>query len=108
MKVFLTLFCLFIISFTATGLIVASINAGRADGFLSDASYGIAAGNFRENVIGQWQREAEERGYDLEASPKDTDGDGFVDVVDLKLVYPYVVPFLKMSQTPHVLRGYAR
>lgn len=87
---------------------MASINASRADGFLSDASYGISAGSFREEVIGQWQTEAEERGYDLTASPKDTDGDGYVDGVDLELMYPYVVPNLNMSNSTHILRAYAR
>ena len=107
-KVFLTLFCLMILSFTATGLIISSMNASRADAFISDAANGVSMGNFQEDVISDWQSEAAEKGYQLAASKKDANGDGYTDAVDLTLTYQYVVPYLNMAGSEHTLKAYAR
>lgn len=107
-KTFLTIFCLLIVTFTATGLIVASINANKADAFLSDATIGIEEGNFQPEIIGEWKQNAADIGYQLDTAAKDTNGDGYTDVVDLTLTYQYVVPFLNSGASDHVLKSYAR
>lgn len=107
-KVILTMFCLLIISFTSTGLIISSMNASKADAFLSDASIGVAEGNFQDSVIKQWQSEALERKYQLEVIKKDTNTDGYTDAVDLTLTYQYVVPYLNLSGSEHTIKAYAR
>lgn len=107
-KMILTLFCLLTLSFSSAGLIISSINASKADAFLSDATIGVTEGNFQDTVIGQWQTEATERDYQLTAERKDTNGDGYTDAVDLTLTYQYVVPYLRISGNEHTLKAYAR
>lgn len=107
-KAFLTAICITLAASVSTGLIMAAINANKADTFISDAVVGIEEGNLQPSVIGEWQTEASERGYQLDCTSKDTDGDGYIDVIDLQLTYPYIVPFLNTQAKDHTLKAYAR
>ncbi|MDD6194848.1 MAG: hypothetical protein PUB19_08115 [Lachnospiraceae bacterium] len=107
-KVFLTLCCLLALLLSSTGIVMAGINAGKADAFLSDAAIGVAEGNFQDEVIEAWVGEAVEHGYLLTYCKKDTNGDAYTDLVDMTLTYEYNIPFLKTQGAKHQLKTYAK
>ena len=107
-KTFITIFCLLLITFTASGLIIASLNASTADSFLSDAVIGIEEGNLQTSVINAYKNEAAEKGYELSAIEKDVNGDGYTDIVDLTLKYQYYIPFINSNSEEHVIKAYVR
>ena len=107
-KVFLTLCCLLAILLCSTGIVIAGINAGKADRFLSDAAIGVAEGNFQDTVIEAWVSEASEHGYLLMCRGKDTNGDSYTDLVDMTLTYEYKIPFLNTRGVQHQLKSYAK
>lgn len=107
-KTFLTLFCLLIATFTSVGLIVGALNSSAADRFISDAAEAISAGNQSDGVISEWVAEANEKGYELTCTKKDTDGDGHSDVVSLSMDYEYKIPYLNATSNKHTIKAYAR
>lgn len=107
-KVFLTLCCLLAVLLSSTGIVIAGINASKADGFLSDAALGIAEGNFQEVILETWTKEARDRGYLLTCQKKDTNGDAYTDLVDMTLTYEYKIPFLQAKGIQHKLKTYAK
>lgn len=106
-KVFLTLCCLLAILFSSAGVVVAGMNASKADCFLSDAALGVSEGNFQEVVLKLWENEAKDKGYLLTYDKKDTNKDGYTDLVDMTLTYQYKIPFLQKKGVQHRLRTYA-
>ena len=106
-KVFLTLCCLLAILLSSAGVVMAGMNASKADRFLSDAALGVSEGNFQEEVLNLWEKEAEGQGYELAYDKKDTNKDGYTDLVDMTLTYQYKIPFLQKKGVQHRLRTYA-
>lgn len=107
-KSFLTLFCLLMVTFTTVGLIVGAVNAGKADAFLTDAVKGVEESNLRDTAIREWQSMAKSLNYQLDCKSMDTNGDGYTDMVDMTLVYNYILPYVKAGGQKHQLRAYAR
>lgn len=107
-KVFLTLCCMLTILLSSTGIVIAGINASKADTFLSDAAIGVAEGNMQDGVLEDWVCEAKEKGYLLTCHKKDTNGDAYTDLVDMTLTYEYKIPFLQAKGVQHKLKTYAK
>lgn len=107
-KAFLTLFCLLIVTFTTTGLVVGQLNSSAADRFLSDSAMAISAGNFQESIIDECVAEADTKGYVLSYVKKDTNGDGYTDVVALSMEYDYKIPYLNTNANKHTINTYVR
>lgn len=95
-KGFLGMFFLLILSFTGVGLIEASIDARKADSFLSEAVELIEAGHYRDAVIDACASDAKSRGYELDIDIVENErGECFGTA---KLSYSYRVPLLGLSQ----------
>ena len=44
----------------------------------------------------------------MDCKSMDTNGDGYTDMVDMTLVYNYILPYVKAEGQKHQLRAYAR
>ena len=62
-KVFAGLFMTLFLTFTGTGLIASSINAGKAERFAADSSMRIGNSNYSDTVIENCKKDAEKSGY---------------------------------------------
>lgn len=107
-KAFVTLICLIIVTFSVTGLIVGASNSSMADSFLSDCARVIEEGNFQDSIISDCVAEATNKNYTLNAEKKDTNGDGYTDMVNLTLEYSYQIPYLNATANTKTIKAYAR
>lgn len=107
-KAFVTLICLIIVTFSVTGLIVGATNSSMADSFLSDCVRAVEEGNYQDSVIASCVSEATDKNYTLTAVKKDTNGDGYTDMVDLTLEYSYQIPYLNATANTKTIKAYAR
>lgn len=108
LKGFVTVICMAMIGFTITGLSISSINASKADAFLSDCVRAVEEGNFQDSVISQCQTDAQKNNYELKCNKIDTNGDSYTDMVDMSLSYDYTIPFIHRDGEKHEIKAYAR
>ena len=108
LKGFVTVVCMAMIGFTITGLSISSLNASKADTFLSDCVRTVEEGNFQDSVISKCQTEAQKNNYELTCKKIDTNGDSYTDMVDMSLSYDYTIPFIHRDGEKHEIKAYAR
>lgn len=107
-KGYFTLFCIMAMVLLGIGVVMGSMNAAKAEHFLSNASYDIAQGNFQTAIITKWKNEAEKNQYCLEVKEIDVNEDGVIEMADLTLRYRFFIPFISNQGTEHEIKGYAK
>ncbi len=100
-KGFLGVFFLMLISFTGIGVIEASIEARKADTFLTESVSDIEAGHYNQYVISACRADAADRGYRLDVDIVGNDVGEYCGRA--RLSYQYEVPFLGLKQTHEVM-----
>jgi len=106
MKVYLTLFLLFITLFTYIGTITADLDISNARDFKNQVVAQIEDSNLSNQVIEACKTSAQAQGYILETNTIKDDINRPV-AVEITLKYNYTVIFLNVMKE-HTLHDYAR
>lgn len=104
-KTYFGIFLMMFLSVIGIGLISAEIEICKARDFKTDAVTALENSNYNQSVITEWQRQAQEEGYNLQIREyQDASGTAMAEVV---LTYSYQMSPFHAAET-HCIRGYAR
>ena len=98
-KVFAGLFMTLFLTFTGTGLIASSINAGKAERFAADSAMRIGNSNYSDTVIENCKKDAEKSGYVMDVKLQNREGSSRTEYGSLKLSYSYLIPIIGVKET---------
>ena len=98
-KVFAGLFMTLFLTFTGTGLIASSINAGKAERFAADSAMRIGNSNYSDSVIENCKKDAEKSGYVMDVKLQKMEGSSRTEYGSLTLSYPYSIPIIGVKET---------
>lgn len=101
-KVFAGLFMTLFLTFTGTGLIASSLNAGKAERFAADSAIRIGNSNYSYSVIEDCRKDAEKSGYTLDIKLQKREGSSRTEYGSLTLAYPYNIPIIGVKETHFV------
>ena len=106
-KTYASLFVMVVFIAGATGLISASIDAKKADDFMTGIITEISDTNFATSVIDVCKSKATGNGYELTVDTIDVDGDSHIDSAIANLVYHYTVSLFGVDKE-HNIRAVIR
>lgn len=106
-KAYASLFVMLIFLTGGTGLISASIDAKRADDFMTAIITEISDTNFASGVVNACKDKALDAGYVLNVDMVDADGDMHTDSAVCSLIYHYTISIFDINNE-HTIRAVVR
>ena len=107
-KTGLTIFLMFAFLSLGVGAISASIDSAASEQFTADAASQIENFNFNDDVISQCKANAQSRGYEMNVTKIDSNGDGMSDMAEIITKYDFNIFVNNLTHEQHVVRVYAR
>ena len=97
LKTWLAIFMTLLMLFTGVGIISANIDSKNAKRFVDICQVAVSESVFHPEVMDTCRQMAEDNGYHMVITEKDTNHDGFTDTAYLFLEYAYEIPFIGLT-----------